>query len=166
MAATFKVTWIEDGSSSLMTADELHKEHGGESKPDEFISTLLATPVMQAALLMRLEKLDPVAVYELANRKLNAKQKEVDAARKVVDSAVLEILKEITEDEVALGEHKKLSDAATASEYTLVDYWLRKSKTNLAMLLKNHKNELPEHVYEELEAVDAERKERAAKRGN
>lgn len=171
MAGTYSVTNLATESTELLNEIQLRKRFApelgdgieAETERKEWLDAFVSMPVLQKGHGVKVELLDPEEVFKAADALYAEKKKELDAAKAAVDTALLDVLRNIDEDEIKAGEIHTTSDTAKV-KLTIVEYWVAKGRPNLKELIEKTGRSLPTHVTKELRRIQTKRKQVAEKR--
>lgn len=164
MAAKYSIKNLIDGTEELIDQATLlkrfapHLDASDKKKVTEFLTVILHESVMQEALAVEIEELEPEELLEKAKAIYEAAKSEAVAAKNAIDEVVRSILADVTVEEIKKGAIHKVSNADNAKSYGIVEYWVASGNASLTYLLQGEYEELPEHVVAELQAIQANRK--------
>lgn len=167
---SYRVTNIKSQEVEVLNSVGLQKRFAPDLSGDSLESAkartawrtaFTATPAIQAGFGVSVEEISAREVFEAELAKYKEEKAQLAKTKARQDAALVDVFKEITEDELKEGKIHKLSKASK-QDLSIVELYLSKGTPVLDDLLAT--DGLPTHVVKELKRVKTERKKAAAKR--
>lgn len=162
-AGNFRIETLASGAVEVLSAEEIIARFAPglatQAEKNEWFDLMSIETSLHKAVGITLTKVDPRQIFDEYNAVYQSDKAALAKTKAKQEKALIDVLNELTEDEISKGAVHKVSK--TAKDITIVEFYLAKANPKLENLLKIS---FPKHVKAELLKIHGVRGAAAAKR--